>query len=127
MIKNIEHFKRLLKLEHQKVKRILDSLGSVHTDNKNDYDAVVEPLDTETSEIEEIASRVENFETRFALEAEMEKRFNEINAALLAIEDGSYGKCIYCKAKITEARLEANPAALTCLSCADKNPISSTL
>jgi DnaK suppressor protein len=44
-----------------------------------------------------------------------------IDAALLRIEDGLYGKCIHCGQPIQEKRLEAVPWARYCLRCADLN------
>ncbi len=44
-----------------------------------------------------------------------------IDAALVRIEDGQYGKCIHCSQPIQEKRLEAVPWARYCLRCADLN------
>src|SRR5258708_29672092 len=44
-----------------------------------------------------------------------------IDAALVRIEDGQYGKCIHCGQPILEKRLEAVPWARYCLRCADLN------
>src|SRR5712691_5804542 len=44
-----------------------------------------------------------------------------IDAALLRIEDGQYGKCIHCGQPIQEKRLEAVPWARHCIRCADLN------
>ena len=44
-----------------------------------------------------------------------------IDAALVRIEDGFYGKCIHCGQPIQEKRLEAVPWARYCLRCADLN------
>jgi DnaK suppressor protein len=44
-----------------------------------------------------------------------------IDAALVRIEDGLYGKCIHCGQPIQEKRLEAVPWARYCLRCADLN------
>ncbi len=44
-----------------------------------------------------------------------------IDAALVRIEDGKYGKCIHCDQPIQEKRLEAVPWARYCLRCADLN------
>ena len=41
-----------------------------------------------------------------------------VDAALQRVEDGSYGSCERCGRPIDAARLEARPAAATCLGCA---------
>ena len=44
--------------------------------------------------------------------------FDQIEAALERIEDGRYGRCEECRAKIPEARLDAIPFAALCVKCA---------
>jgi DnaK suppressor protein len=43
---------------------------------------------------------------------------NQIEAALRRIDDGTYGRCERCGAKIPPARLEAIPYATRCVPCA---------
>lgn len=61
----------------------------------------------------------DNFEQEFALgiiENE-ELTIREIDIALKAIEDGSYGICESCNKKIPLARLKAKPQAKLCIEC----------
>lgn len=44
----------------------------------------------------------------------------QVEAALVAIEDGSYGRCTSCGNPIPAERLEAIPWAATCIDCARK-------
>lgn len=127
MNKHIDHYRHILLLELGRVRRTLGGLGKAHADDPNNFDATEEDLDTSSGEREEIADRIESLETRIGLEAELEKRLNEINAALAAIDAGTYGNCTTCGVPISDARLDANPAALTCIRCADTVNISSTL
>lgn len=41
-----------------------------------------------------------------------------IEAALVRIRTGEYGYCLKCGEDIAEKRLQADPAALTCMTCA---------
>ena len=127
MNNDINFYKNLLEKKYSEIKNQLDSLGRVHSDNKNDYDTVSENLDTDLSEREEVAEKIESFETRSALEAEFEKKLNEISAALDSIKNGTYGKCIICGKEIDEKRLEINPTAISCTECYGDLDISSTL
>lgn len=127
MNKHVDHYRHILLLELGRVRRTLGGLGKAHADDPNNFDATEEDLDTSSGEREEVADRIESLETRIGLEAELEKRLNEINAALAAIEAGAYGTCTVCGVAISDARLYANPAALTCIHCADTVNISSTL
>lgn len=47
-----------------------------------------------------------------------EARLAEIDAAQARLERGTYGICVVCGRPIPLARLEARPAAATCVGCA---------
>ncbi len=64
----------------------------------------------------------ENFEQEFTLgllENE-EETLRKVEASLERIEDGTYGDCEECGAKIPQARLEAIPYATLCVKCASE-------
>ncbi|SOD74724.1 TraR/DksA family transcriptional regulator [Jatrophihabitans sp. GAS493] len=42
----------------------------------------------------------------------------DLDAALIRLADGDYGRCTSCGATISAARLAARPAARTCIDCA---------
>lgn len=44
----------------------------------------------------------------------------QIEAALVRIEDGLYGVCLECEAKIPKTRLQVLPHTPYCVKCADK-------
>lgn len=58
------------------------------------------------------------------LDATLEERAREslaqVERALSRIEDGTYGVCARCGARIAEARLEAVPSAELCISCKER-------
>jgi RNA polymerase-binding transcription factor DksA len=43
----------------------------------------------------------------------------KVEAALARIEDATYGECLNCGEKISEARLDAVPHATLCIKCAN--------
>jgi len=53
-----------------------------------------------------------------ALLRQLQEHLAEITAAEERLADGSYGRCERCGAVIPAARLEARPAARTCVTCA---------
>ena len=55
-----------------------------------------------------------------ALAGELSETLREVEAALARVDDGSYGRCELCGGQISDARLEAMPAARRCIECADK-------
>ncbi len=66
------------------------------------------------------ADTVEDWNERRGTLAELETRYNNIKRALKKIEDGTYGICEVSGEQIEEARLDANPAARTCLHHKDE-------
>ncbi|HKQ05019.1 MAG TPA: TraR/DksA C4-type zinc finger protein [Blastocatellia bacterium] len=44
-------------------------------------------------------------------------RLRQVQAALQSMDDGTYGICVRCNQPIDPRRLEADPAAMTCMSC----------
>jgi DnaK suppressor protein len=53
-----------------------------------------------------------------ALVKQVRGRLAEVEAAIQRLEGGSYGTCERCGQPIASARLEARPAARTCITCA---------
>ena len=48
------------------------------------------------------------------------ERLAEADEALARMDDGTYGTCAVCGDEIPEARLEARPLSVTCVTCAAK-------
>ncbi len=63
-----------------------------------------------TAERTEVLGLVENLASQVA----------DIDAALGAIADGTYGSCTKCGKEIPPARLEARPMSLLCVDCKNK-------
>lgn len=55
-----------------------------------------------------------------ALRARARQHLEDIDWALGRLADGHYGECTDCGQPIAEARLEARPAARTCIRCAER-------
>ena len=53
-----------------------------------------------------------------ALVLQVEHQLAEVEAAIERLAAGTYGVCEQCGQPIAPARLEARPAARTCISCA---------
>ena len=54
------------------------------------------------------------------LAAKLATTLAEVDHALAKIDDGTYGSCEGCNQPISDARLEAQPAARFCIDCASK-------
>src|SRR6266498_3704094 len=65
------------------------------------------------------ASLTESQRSAAMLTAARQQR-SEVLGALRRIEEGSYGVCADCGAKVPEGRMEARPDAARCVSCQGK-------
>ena len=85
------------------VETIVAARRSVSTDDEHDPEGVT--LAFELSQTESLINRATD-------------RLAQIDAAVARLEAGAYGTCEVCGAPIGTARLEARPAARTCINCA---------
>ena len=90
----------------------LSAIGIHNPDNPSDWEAVPEPIVAE-ADPNDVADRVEEWDERRAVVAQLETRYNNIVRALRKIEEGTYDTCEVCGKPIEEDRLNANPAART--------------
>lgn len=68
-------------------------------------------------------SRMDALQSQAMAKASYERaaqRVQQIAAALRRIKAGEFGECRECGEWIAERRLEADPCALFCISCAEK-------
>lgn len=98
----------------------LRSVGRVNPENPKDWEPVPDRLDIVKADPNEVADSIESYEGNTAILKQLEIRLNEIKAAQKRIQDGTYGVCSVCQKPIEEKRLEANPAAMTCLEHKDQ-------
>jgi len=55
-----------------------------------------------------------------ALAGKLREALNDVEAALVKLDNGTFGDCERCGQPIPPARLEAKPAARLCMECASK-------
>ncbi len=55
-----------------------------------------------------------------ALAGSLRESLNDVEAALVKLDNGTYGACEGCGQPIAPARLEAKPAARLCMECASR-------
>ena len=73
--------------------------------------------DKDPKDLADIAATDIGRNTLEALEVQEVKRLNLIDSALARAQNGKYGICMSCGAKIPKERLEAIPYALLCIEC----------
>lgn len=112
---DLNHFRKKLEEERLRVEGELKTIARIAPDNPKDWQTVPPDLNTQESEASEMADKFEEMGNRAAREVELETRLNEINEAVGRIEKGTYGFCAVDQKPIDPKRLEANPAAKTCV------------
>ena len=119
-MQNTEHFKEKLEAEKKKLETELSGVGRRNPSNPSDWEPTP-PADSDGPEADpiDIADTSIGFDTNASIVADLETRYNEVLSALSRIEDGSYGTCKGSGEPIEEARLEADPAAATCITHKD--------
>jgi len=112
---DVNHFKNLLEKEKETLESELKSIGRVNPDNPKDWQATPQKMDILKADENEVADSIERFEENTAILKQLEIRINEVKGALERIKNNTYGKCEVGGEEIEKERLEANPAATTCI------------
>ena len=97
--------------------RLTEELNGIgRRDENGDWKANAGDVSESDADENDNADRFEDFEEKSSLVIPLEQRLTEVENALTRILEGSYGKCVVCKKEIEKERLDANPAAETCIA-----------
>lgn len=66
---------------------------------------------------DESADKAAEIGDNLSLENELSSALRDIDSALKAIANETYGTCKYCKQLIDEARLQVRPTSTSCVAC----------
>lgn len=102
--KSVEHQKRRLRRERG---QLVEEIAHLQQAIRTEIEAGTDEGDV----------GVFDQETNFSLLTTLERRLQELNQALQAIELGTYGICTRCGNPIEPSRLEAKPEAQYCVAC----------
>ncbi|MDP2650078.1 MAG: TraR/DksA C4-type zinc finger protein [bacterium] len=114
-----EALKQKLEQELATLELELTDIGRMNPANPSDWEGTAGALKTGTADQGVLADRFEEVTTNEGIVNELEVRYANVKKALDRIKDGTYGTCEECGEEIPIARLEANPAASTCVSHAE--------
>jgi RNA polymerase-binding transcription factor DksA len=117
---NTEHFKKRLGDELKTVEAELKTVGAQNPKNPSDWVPKETEIDVTNNENDELGDKMEELAGNTAINDALEIRYNNIKKALDKIADGTYGVCEIGGEPIEEERLEANPAASTCIAHKDQ-------
>lgn len=110
-----EEFKNRLLEEKIKLEKSLAEVATKNPENPNDWEVKAPEMNPMVSDQSELADVFEELETQAGLEWQLEERLKKVNAALVRIEEGTYGRCAADGEPIDTNRLLANPLADTCV------------
>lgn len=112
----IKYFKTKLQEEKSLLEDELSRVGKKNPSVPGDWEVSGEAI-ADVPDSADLAKSFEELDNRVAIEDSLEERLMQVNAALKKIETGNYGVCENCDKphNIDERRLEANPAASTCV------------
>lgn len=108
-------FKDKLLAEKAKLGKELAGIGQKDTSSPGGWDATSGALEIDPADDNEVADKFEELEDNTGIAGNLEGQMADVKAALEKIEKGTYGKCEKCGEPIDMKRLEANPAARTCI------------
>ena len=111
----IAYFKERLVKEKVLLEEELKTVGQRNPNNPEDWEAKRTALDIDQADRNEVADEIEDFENNTSILMNLETRYNEVKNALERIASGTYGICEVSQDEIEDERLEANPAAATCM------------
>ncbi len=103
-----------LEAEKDGLEEELASHGRVQSDT-GDWQGSSSGFEGEEADPADVADQIEELATNVPLVEELEERHREVEEALERMEGGIYGACKECGEEIPLKRLEANPAATTCI------------
>lgn len=109
-----EHFRERLEEEKKKLELEMGNIGRKNLAVPNDWEPAPVEVGMESDPVDQ-AEVIMSRENDVAILTDLEARYDSIIAALSRIKNKTYGKCSVCGKEIGEARLEADPAATTCI------------
>jgi DnaK suppressor protein len=113
---NISHFKDILLKEQDSLMEAMQTIGQLGQIGTGHWETHTDPSENKELEPDALADKYEEEATNEGVLETLEERLKEVTEALERIEKGTYGICEKTGNKIEIERLEANPAAKTCLS-----------
>ena len=109
-------YQKVLEEEKAKLLKELETIGHRNPTSPNGWEAVETDLDADSADENEVADEIEELGENEAILAKLAAQLTTVEHALEKIKAGTYGKCDVCDEEIPSNRLEANPAATTCMA-----------
>ncbi len=111
----LEELRGALGAERDSLEEELATHGRVQSDS-GDWQGNSSGLQGTEADPTDAADQIEELVTNVPLVEELEKRHHDVADALEKMDEGTYGICEVGEDEIPLDRLEANPAARTCIA-----------
>lgn len=111
----LEHFTERLVEEQERLRQELADFGQEDPRTPGHFE--VNYPESGSNSDDDNAAEISEFVDDATMEARIEAELKDVEQALKAVEQGTYGTCKYCGKEIDEKRLEARPASSSCVSC----------
>ncbi len=106
-------YKKKLEAEKEKLEAEMGGIGRVNHGVHDDWEFIPQETGMEADILDQAEINMSQ-ENGSAIFADLEARYDTVISALDRIKNGAYGMCETCGMEIEEARLAANPSAMTC-------------
>lgn len=110
-----DQLKKKLEDEQGRLERELSKMARPNPRVSGDWEPAPPDMNPMISDANEMADTFEEMDNMVGIEYQLEERLKEVVAALVRMKEGTYGICEKGGEKIDFKRLEANPAARTCI------------
>ncbi|OGF61926.1 hypothetical protein A2926_00370 [Candidatus Giovannonibacteria bacterium RIFCSPLOWO2_01_FULL_44_40] len=115
MALDLDYFRKQLEEEKARLEGELSTIAKRNPEAPEDWEVKAPDLNLMHAAKEEMADAEEELENAASTEYNLESRLRDVNEALEKMRQGKYGACAVGGEPIDEARLRANPAAVTCV------------
>ena len=111
---DVELFRDRLQEERQ---RVLEAIENLHHENPGSMSDETAELSFADNHLGDVATVTFDREMASTLEENSSHVLEAIDAALVRVEEGSFGTCASCGREIGQERLEAIPWVPQCIEC----------
>jgi|SRR4051794_5761693 len=115
---NTEKFRKRLLAERERIEQQMRRVES--TDEADSQEDAVGELSHYDDHMADAATETFEREKDMAIEESLRLLLEQVNAALVKVDDGTYGQCDRCHKPIAPGRIEALPYATLCIECAER-------
>lgn len=111
-------YKEQLENEKELLEKELEGIAVPNEHADGGFQAREDDFSSEPPSVDpvEVGAELESLTRNESITNELEERFHMVEEALERLENDTYGICTQCGEEIETERLDANPAAPTCIA-----------